>query len=372
MLHRVMQLLNMLTGFFALLFLVMLGGLYAGFDPAELLQRGPVVPQVAQTSSPQEQPMRLATTTINRPVPLEATSTTSSTTPSSPIKPAKKIASPAAIKKSTRTNPVVSAPAPLIVEKTPIKTAAGSSSSPIASSSEPGVPSAAGSLNQKDILDIVNSERVSAGLAPLGFNIRLSAMAEGKAVDMINKQYFAHVSPTGVSIADLAKIYRYEYIHIGENLALGDFTSSQDVMTGWMNSPGHRANILNSNYTEIGISVLLGNYQGREVWYAVQEFGAPLSLCPQPDTHLEAVIAAEEEEVKLLEQKINSLRTSLEQTSSQSAYNALAQEHNALVDRYNALVVSIKANITAFNNTVSVFNACIGSGTISSSTQPAH
>ena len=186
-------------------------------------------------------------------------------------------------------------------------------------------------------------------------------MAEGKAVDMINKQYFAHVSPDGTDVAKLSKVYGYDYIFLGENLAMGDFVSSWDVMQGWMNSPGHRANILNKNYSEIGISALEGNYNGRVVWYAVQEFGRPLSACPSPDNALEGRIVGEEAQISATEQTLLTLRTTIEQSSAgQSAYNALVEQYNILVDKYNILVASTKADISNFNAGVSAFNMCIG------------
>ena len=65
---------------------------------------------------------------------------------------------------------------------------------------------------------------------------------------------------------------------------MGNFKNDQDLVSAWLNSPGHRANILNTRFTEIGTAVLKGFYEGREVWMAVQEFGLPLSSCPNPDS----------------------------------------------------------------------------------------
>lgn len=267
------------------------------------------------------------------------------------------------VKKTIKTSSTISAPTPLYVGTSSSSTIKGETTA----TTEVTDPLSSGALNQKDIFNIVNIERVKMGLLPLAFSVRLSAMAEGKAVDMINKQYFAHVSPSGVDIAQLSKVYGYEYIFLGENLALGDFTSSSEVMTRWMNSPGHRANILSSNFTEIGISALLGNYEGRSVWYAVQEFGRPISSCPIPDSAFEATIAVEEQNVTTLLQTLTTMRAQMEQSKDdQAVYNIQAENYNNMIDTYNALVTKTKSDIALYNASVSAFNICVGSDTSTS------
>ncbi|WP_331709960.1 CAP domain-containing protein [Paenibacillus swuensis] len=119
-----------------------------------------------------------------------------------------------------------------------------------------------GSLEQQ-VVTLVNQERAKAGLSPLVSDAPLAKMAYDKAVDMENNRYFDHNSPTYGSPFDMMKTYGIQYNTAGENIATGQ-TSAQQVMTDWMNSPGHRANILNSGFTKIGV----GYYQGE--W--VQEF----------------------------------------------------------------------------------------------------
>ena len=366
MLDRLIKLLSLLSTVFTLVFFVMLYAMLQGFDPGPLLRgeagiverNAPatpdsIVPKKAET--PTSTIRKATTSSLVRPVATTTTKTASPKKPSAPV-----------VKKPVRSTPIVSTPAPLLVEKS---TSQSSSSPVVASSSDSGNPSSSGALNQKTIFDIVNQERAKASLLPLTFNVRLSAMAEGKAVDMINKQYFAHVSPNGTDVAMLSKVYGYEYIFLGENLAMGDFVSSAEVMEGWMNSPGHRANILNKNYTEIGISALQGNYQGRVVWYAVQEFGRPLSSCPSPDNTLQTKIAGEEAQISATEQTLATLRATIERSSaSQSTYNALVEEYNTRVDQYNILVAATKSDISDYNAGVSAFNACIGVNKTSTST----
>ncbi|QHI73864.1 serine protease [Aminipila terrae] len=121
---------------------------------------------------------------------------------------------------------------------------------------------------EQQVVDIVNQERAKAGLAPLTVNAKLSDVAEKKAEDMRDKNYFSHTSPTYGSPFDMMKQFGINYTAAGENIAKGQKTP-QDVMTAWMNSSGHRANILNSNYAQIGVGYVTDS-NGTTYW--VQEF----------------------------------------------------------------------------------------------------
>lgn len=124
-------------------------------------------------------------------------------------------------------------------------------------------PSTNTSQSVQQVLDLVNKERTNAGLKPLSLNSELSKMALAKAQDMYDNNYFDHQSPTYGSPFDMMKAFGISYNSAGENIAKGQ-SSAEEVMNQWMNSPGHRANILNSSFTEIGI----GYYNSE--W--VQEF----------------------------------------------------------------------------------------------------
>jgi uncharacterized protein YkwD len=125
-----------------------------------------------------------------------------------------------------------------------------------------------------DILRLVNLERERAGLAPLTHNQTLEDQATQYACEMIHYDFFAHENPvTGTELRDRASEFGYEYIMIGENLAAGQSSPAQ-VMNDWMNSEDHRDNILNPDFTELGVGVRTG---GRYGTYWVQEFGQPWS-----------------------------------------------------------------------------------------------
>lgn len=127
-----------------------------------------------------------------------------------------------------------------------------------------GTEDSATSSYATQVVTLVNQERAKAGLSALKMsNATLNKMAMDKAKDMYNKGYFDHNSPTYGSPFDMMKQYGISYRNAGENIAKGQRTP-QEVMTAWMNSPGHRANILSANFTTIGVAY----YNG--VW--VQEF----------------------------------------------------------------------------------------------------
>ena len=107
---------------------------------------------------------------------------------------------------------------------------------------------------QKEVVRLVNVERAKVGLKELSFNAELSNVATLKSQDMINKNYFSHTSPTYGSPFEMMKKFNISYKTAGENIAKGQKTPAQ-VVNAWMNSQGHRENILNKNYTEIGIGV---------------------------------------------------------------------------------------------------------------------
>ncbi len=107
---------------------------------------------------------------------------------------------------------------------------------------------------EQEVATLVNQERAKLGLAPLKLNLELSKVARVKSEDMRDKNYFSHTSPTYGSPFDMMKQFGIEYMAAGENIAMGQPTAAE-VMSSWMNSPGHKANILSKNFTEIGVGV---------------------------------------------------------------------------------------------------------------------
>ena len=113
---------------------------------------------------------------------------------------------------------------------------------------------------ESEVVRLVNAERAKYGLAPLSHNWELSRVARYKSQDMADKGYFSHNSPTFGSPFDMMKAFGISYRTAGENIAKGQ-RSPAAVVNAWMNSSGHRANILNSSYTQIGVGyVATGNH----------------------------------------------------------------------------------------------------------------
>lgn len=111
-----------------------------------------------------------------------------------------------------------------------------------------------------EVVELTNVERQKHGLAPLQIDEALSKVARVKSEDMAKQNYFNHNSPTYGSPFDMMKQFGISYRTAGENIAMGQ-RSPQEVVNAWMNSEGHRANILNSNFTHIGVGhASNGNY----------------------------------------------------------------------------------------------------------------
>lgn len=130
-----------------------------------------------------------------------------------------------------------------------------------------------------EIIALANIDRVNVGLGELKINTTLNKAAEQKVQDMLNNNYFAHVSPDNKTPWDFIKSAGYKYLAAGENLAV-DFVTAEDVNKGLMNSPTHRANILNKLYSEIGVAVGYGILDGRDTILVAQYFGKPYAMQP--------------------------------------------------------------------------------------------
>ncbi len=126
---------------------------------------------------------------------------------------------------------------------------------------------------EDEVLRLVNVERAKNGLSALKADWQLSRVARYKSQDMINKGYFSHTSPTYGSPFKMMESFGIRFSSAGENIAYGQRTPAE-VMKGWMNSPGHRANILSPSYTHIGVG-LAKTSSGVNYW--TQMFIKPLS-----------------------------------------------------------------------------------------------
>lgn len=114
---------------------------------------------------------------------------------------------------------------------------------------------------ESQVVQLVNEERAKVGLKPLKENWELARVARFKSQDMIDHRYFSHQSPIYGTPFQMIKDFGLTYNAAGENIAAGQ-TSAQAVVTAWMNSDGHRKNILSSQFTEIGVGYVKGGSHG--------------------------------------------------------------------------------------------------------------
>lgn len=133
------------------------------------------------------------------------------------------------------------------------------------------VGSGSGSTLATQVFTLTNNERSSEGIAALTWNDQLAVAAAVHAKDMADRDYFSHYSPEGEDVGDRATQAGYQWAWVGENIAKGQRTAAQ-VVQAWMDSPGHRENIVREEFTELGVAVwedALGTL------YWVQAFGRP-------------------------------------------------------------------------------------------------
>lgn len=127
---------------------------------------------------------------------------------------------------------------------------------------------------RREMLASVNAARKKAGLRALTANALLDKAAQRHAEDMLARGYFAHKSPSGTTVRERARSAGYNWRSIGENIAYGQ-TSVDEVMETWLNSPGHRKNILTDAFSELGLGIAMGlGPDGKYQVYWVQNFGS--------------------------------------------------------------------------------------------------
>jgi len=215
-------------------------------------------------------------------------------------------------------------------------------------------------LSVDKIFEHTNEQRIVNGLAPFILNPKLSAAATLKVEDMFFQQYFEHASPNGDTVGDLADTVSYEYILVGENLALGNYDDNEDLVQAWMDSQGHRENILHDRYREIGIAVREGDFEGERTWLAVQEFGLPLSACQSISETLNEQIETNRNTLDTLSETLEKSLEDLANTKPKYgvSYNNKVKAHNNIGEIYNELIEETKALIEKYNIQVHAFNEC--------------
>ncbi|MEK7157902.1 MAG: CAP domain-containing protein, partial [Patescibacteria group bacterium] len=197
-------------------------------------------------------------------------------------------------------------------------------------------------LSVHGILDSTNRQRKANGsLLRLSQNSKLNQIANLRIKDMFAKGYFEHISPSGIGASDIASDVGYEFILVGENIALGNFNGDEAMVQAWMDSPGHRANILNKRYTEIGIAAEKGLYQDKMMWLAVQIFARPMSLCQNPDQLTKKNIEELKNKIEFLDIKAKIYYFEIKSDEKKKA--VAVREYNKMVEEYNDTISQIKS-----------------------------
>ncbi|MCE5262008.1 MAG: CAP domain-containing protein [Deltaproteobacteria bacterium] len=244
-------------------------------------------------------------------------------------------------------------------------------------------------LNRDAIIALTNDARAMNGLPPLRTNPLLNDIAEARTRDMFEKQYFAHVSPTGQQVADIAQIVSYHYKRIAENIGSGDFLTNQKIIDNWMQSPGHRANILDSDVEEIGAAVMKGRMKGRETYVAVQIFGlqspsvAQHAPCVAPSKNLLDEIELKKAEIEGLNDQLRRMKQEFDAESASietdrkytyddqqkiqslnvriAALNEKKHWYLRVMTDVQAKSIALKALVDEYNRMVQAYNACSSS-----------
>lgn len=139
-------------------------------------------------------------------------------------------------------------------------------------------------ITKEIIINLTNKERSANNLQILNENKILDNVANNKAKDILEKQYFAHTNPDGKPFYKWVEEGGYNYNYAGENLAI-DFDESEEILNAWMGSPAHRDNIINNNYTEIGIGIASGTFENHPSTIVVQIFGQPFITVTKLDNY---------------------------------------------------------------------------------------
>ncbi len=207
------------------------------------------------------------------------------------------------------------------------------------------------------IIYYTNIEREKVGLQPLVKSVKLNKSAALKTDDMFTHQYFEHTSLDGKTAADLVKSVDYKYQIVGENLALGVFDTDKALVQAWMNSPAHKANILNPKYTEMGAAVGIGDYKGQRQWMAVQHFAKPLPVCAGIDENAQKNIDEEKLVLEEREKELQKMAGVIE--SDPSIGKEYVDTYNQKVSMYNDRLDNLRNAIAEFNKTIVEYNMCV-------------
>lgn len=219
-------------------------------------------------------------------------------------------------------------------------------------------------LTTTNILYFTNLERTKRGLRPIKWNAKLTRSANAKSRDMFINQYFAHKSPIDPKkdFAYFIDNELYEFVRVSENLAMGEFSTSQEVVNAWMQSPTHRENILFPDYEHIGVSVQSGTMKGQPLAMIVQHFGISRKACPPISQTTQETLQTIESQAQAFKQTAAQLDKKINDPSlklSEKELDDLIATYNVTIRNYNALAIEFKQLSDTYNKAVALYDSCI-------------
>jgi len=220
-------------------------------------------------------------------------------------------------------------------------------------------------LNAANITYWVNKERTNRGLKALKTNSKLTQSARAKAADMITYNYFAHESPID-SKKDFSYFIdkqSYVFIRVSENLAMGEFTTADEVVDAWMKSPAHAANILLPDYRDTGVSIQIKpNKKGGSDIIIVQHFGIAKNTCPSISDEITSSLKSIESQAKSAKDKAEELKARIDKEQTKLSENDLDEligMYNTTIRSYNSLVGKFTMITEQYNKAAETYNNCI-------------
>lgn len=180
------------------------------------------------------------------------------------------------------------------------------------------------------LVDYANEARGDQSLTLLKLDPNLAKGAQMKAEDMATRGYFAHESPEGIMPWYWFDQVDYNFVYAGENLAI-NFIDSREVTDAWLASPTHRANILNNHFTEVGIGIAEGLYEGRSAFFVVQFFGRPMPVAVLEEPRVASTIPPRKVSPEEYETSVNSDETFIAVQGAEFIDNKTSDTGNAPV-----------------------------------------
>ncbi|MEI8223737.1 MAG: CAP domain-containing protein [bacterium] len=218
-------------------------------------------------------------------------------------------------------------------------------------------------INRENIIWFTNYERAKVNLPPLTASAQLNTSSSRKNDDMFVHQYFNHTRAANPPIGFDRFIddQNYTFIKIGENLAMGDFSSSAEIVNAWMKSPAHKKNILDPIYRDIGVTATLGTMNGKEVYLITQHFGDPRSSCPSINATTKEAIDALKNHITELQTTINEKQQEVTRSNHtlDPHYDSLIEEYNSFVTLYNNAIKQMASLVSTYNKQVQSFDRCV-------------